>query len=179
LAIVHAQFEIIHPFLDGNGRIGRILIPLFLFEKKILNSPTFYASAYFENHREEYYERLNAITKSNDWESWILFFLKAIEQQARENSKKTKKILDLYNEMKDRIVALTHSQFSLPVLDCLFDLPFFRASTFQAKSGIPKASVIRLLGQLKEGGIISVIEQAKGRKSALYLFDRLFKIVEQ
>lgn len=74
LAIIHAQFEILHLFLDGNGRIGRILIPLFLFEKKILSQPMFYISAFFETNREEYCNRLNAITDNKEWEDWILFF---------------------------------------------------------------------------------------------------------
>ena len=74
LAIVHAQFEIIHPFVDGNGRVGRILIPLFLYEKRLLSLPMFYISEYFETNRDEYYDRLKAITSEKRWEEWIEFF---------------------------------------------------------------------------------------------------------
>lgn len=74
LAIIHVQFEIIHPFLDGNGRVGRMLIPLFLYEKKVLSSPMFYISAFLEAYRSEYYSRLNAVSSKNDWTGWIIFF---------------------------------------------------------------------------------------------------------
>jgi Fic family protein len=179
LAIIHAQFEIIHPFLDGNGRIGRIIIPLFLYEKEMLSSPMFYISAYFEKYRDEYYDRLNGITHSGKWDEWILFFLKAVEQQAQENSAKARKILELYNEMKEKIAEVARSQFAIQALDCLFDLPVFRSSIFQEKSRIPKPSAHRILSQLKDAKIISLLEEAKGRKAAVFVFDRLLEIVEQ
>src|SRR6266436_8268994 len=85
LAVVHAQFEIIHPFLDGNGRLGRILIPLFLFEKKILFRPMFYLSEYLEHHRDEYVARLRALGNDpSTWNEWIEFFLQALDEQARK-----------------------------------------------------------------------------------------------
>jgi Fic family protein len=83
LAVIHAQFELIHPYVDGNGRLGRIIIPLILYGKKVLSSPMFYLSAYLETHREEYYERLNAISRERDWTGWITFFLKAVIEQAK------------------------------------------------------------------------------------------------
>ena len=73
-AIVHAQFELLHPFKDGNGRIGRILIPLFLYQKQKLSQPMFYLSAYLERHREQYYQALQNISAKNDWNGWIEFF---------------------------------------------------------------------------------------------------------
>ena len=76
-AIVHAQFELIHPFKDGNGRIGRLLIPLFLYQTKTLSRPMFYLSAYLESHREIYYDRLRRISAEGDWDGWIEFFLEA------------------------------------------------------------------------------------------------------
>ena len=83
LAVVHAQFEIVHPFLDGNGRIGRILIPLFLYEKRLLNRPMFYLSAYLEEHRDEYLDLLRALgQKPDSWNNWIAFFLRALDEQA-------------------------------------------------------------------------------------------------
>jgi Fic family protein len=179
LAIIHAQFEIIHPFLDGNGRIGRILIPLFLYEKQILNSPMFYISAYFETNRAEYYDRLLAITSTKEWEAWISFFLQAVQQQATQNNEKARKILDLYNEMKQKIVNLTRSQFAIQTLDWLFDFPIFRSSMFQQKSKIPKPSANRILSQLRKANIISLLEEAKGRKAAVFAFERLIEIAEQ
>lgn len=77
-AVVHAQFELLHPFKDGNGRIGRILIPLFLYQKRALSQPMFYLSEYLEHHREEYYQRLRAISSEGDWNGWIGFFYRRL-----------------------------------------------------------------------------------------------------
>lgn len=99
MAIIKAQFEILHPFLDGNGRIGRMLVPLFLYEKKAMSSPMFYMSAYLESNRDEYYSRLQSISKAGDGNGWIDFFLRAIEEQADTNIRKTKQILSLYDEL--------------------------------------------------------------------------------
>ena len=87
-AIMHAQFEIIHPFSDGNGRTGRILIPLFLWCKERISSPMFYISEYFDENRDQYVENLRRISDAKDWEHWILFFLEAITVQAKRNSEK-------------------------------------------------------------------------------------------
>ena len=89
-AVAHAQFELLHPFKDGNGRIGRILIPLFLFQKQVLSQPMFYLSEYLEANRDEYYQRLGAISAEGDWDGWIAFFLQAITAQARENSERVR-----------------------------------------------------------------------------------------
>ena len=92
-AIVHAQFELIHPFKDGNGRIGRLMIPLFLYQKRALASPMFYLSEYLESHRELYYARLRAISQDGDWTGWIEFFLDAIIAQAHSNTDKVREIM--------------------------------------------------------------------------------------
>src|SRR5699024_6328632 len=84
-AVMHAQFELLHPFMDGNGRIGRILITLFLFQKHALSEPMFYLSAYLERNREEYYQRLKAISAQADWNGWIAFFLQGVAIQAQDN----------------------------------------------------------------------------------------------
>jgi Fic family protein len=78
LAILHAEFEAIHPFLDGNGRLGRLLVSLYLVDKRLLSSPNFYVSAYLEAHRDEYYKGLLAVSRDHDWASWCVFFLTAI-----------------------------------------------------------------------------------------------------
>jgi len=179
LAIVHAQFEIIHPFLDGNGRIGRILIPLFLFHKTILHQPMFYISAFLESNREEYYDRLKAITEHNDWEGWILFFLQAVEVQAKRNISKARTILELYNKMKQDIPEIMHSQFSLQSLEFLFNMPVFTSMDYIHHSGVPKTSVSRLLIALRQKRIIEYLEEPAGRKPAVYIFRKLIDIVNQ
>lgn len=178
-AIVHAQFEIIHPFIDGNGRIGRILIPLFLYEKEVLHQPMFYISAYLEANRMEYYDRLKEISDNGNWEEWIAFFLLAVARQATENTEKVKNILSLYDKMKQRVVDYTHSQYSLQALDCLFTVPVFTTSDFQKHSDIPKASASRIISTLRDKGVIITLEESRGSKPALYMFHKLISILDR
>ena len=179
LAIIHAQFEILHPFLDGNGRIGRILIPLFLFEKKILNTPMFYISAYFESNRDEYYDRLKAVTDKKDWEGWITFFLKGVIEQSEKNIDKVKSILQLYETMKEKMISVTHSQYSIKALDNLFDMSVFSSTEFIKNSNIPKASAKRILSRLEKTGTINILIQGSGRKPTLYIFKQLIEIANK
>ena len=167
LAVVKAQFELIHPFLDGNGRIGRMLVPLFLYEKGILSSPMFYLSGYFESHREVYYERLRTVSQQGDWDGWIRFFLTAVVDQAKENSRKAQSILGLYEHMKQRVVEITHSQFALQAIDALFAVPIFSSSEFIRRSNIPKQTGMTILRQLREHGILKGIRKARGRRPAI------------
>ncbi|MHB1680920.1 MAG: Fic family protein [bacterium] len=175
LAIIHAQFEIIHPFLDGNGRIGRIFIPLFLFEHKLLSAPVFYMSEYLEIHREEYYSRLSNISSEGDWNGWIEFFLKAFISQAEENKIKAEKILNLYEDMKMEIDKL-HTTFALPAIDTLFKKAIFNTNDFISFSGIPKSSAHRLLNQLAEKGILKIREKGVKNASSIYVFSALINV---
>jgi len=177
LAIIHAQFEIIHPFMDGNGRVGRILMPLFLYFKKVLSSPMFYLSAYFESHREEYYQKLSGISKDNNWEDWVEYFLNAVVTQSKENISKAKSIHNLYDIKKEKIVNLTHSQFAIKALDFLFCNSVFNSSQFIKNSKIPKASASRILNSLSDGKIIKMIKKGAGNKPSAYAFVKLLKIV--
>jgi Fic family protein len=178
LAVVHAQFELIHPFKDGNGRIGRLLIPLFLYQKKKLASPMFYLSAYLEEHRDEYYERLAGISQNEDWNGWIAFFLKAIAVQASENAKKVHEILALYETMKQRIVDITHSQYSIQILDALFDHPIFQTTDLARRTNIPKQTLMPLIRQIKDSGYLKVVQEASGRRAATLAFSELLNIAE-
>src|SRR5690554_3520177 len=135
-AIVHAQFELIHPFKDGNGRIGRLLIPLFLYQTKTLSRPMFYLSAYLESHRDVYYDRLRCISAEGDWDGWIEFFLEAVIVQARSNTEKARAILQLYEEMKRRIEQTTNSPYGLRLLDTIFARAIFSTTDFIERSSI-------------------------------------------
>ncbi len=179
LAVIKAQFEIIHPFLDGNGRLGRMLVPLFLFDKKLLSSPVFYLSAYLEAHWEIYFARLRAITQKHDWNGWIQFFLTAVVEQAAVNSDRVRGMLRLYENMKSRIVEITHSQFAIQALDAIFSRPIFRGADFPTISGVPtKQTAAALVRQLIEAGILKVMQPAKGRRSAMLGFPELINLVE-
>ena len=178
LAVLHAEFEALHPFHDGNGRIGRIFVPLFLHKTELIRSPVFYISAYFESNRDEYYERLLAVSRDGDWTGWCLFFLKAVEIQAKENQKKATEILKLYEQKKTEIYELTHSQYALHILDFIFERPIFR-STELAKTGkVPVPSAKKVLSNLSNANIIKVLRESSGRRAAVFAFTELLNIAE-
>lgn len=178
-AVVHAQFELVHPFKDGNGRIGRLVIPLFLFSKRALSRPMFYLSGYLETNRGEYYERLKGISQTGDWSGWIEFFLRAIIAQATDNAEKVRSILTLYEAMKIRVVDVTHSQYAIQALDAIFDRPIFRTTDFAARSGIPtKQTAMGLLRLLQKAGILKVLFEGSGSRPATLAFPELINIAE-
>lgn len=178
LAVVKAQFELIHPFLDGNGRIGRILIPIFLYHKELLSSPMFYLSAYLERNRSIYYERLRGISSEGDWNAWIRFFLSAVIEQAVQNSQKVKAILDLYDRMKKTVPDMTRSRYAIRIIDSMFDQPVFNSSDFIKLSGIPRDSAFRILNALREKGILIVLREGRGSQAAVLCFPELLRITE-
>lgn len=181
-AVVHAQFELLHPFKDGNGRIGRILIPMFLYQKRALSQPMFYLSEYLENHREEYYQRLKAISEEGDWNGWIAFFLQAITDQALQNSARVKAIQALYEEMKLAIQMATRSQYTVHVLDAIFSKPIFRTSDLSARLhedfGIHEKTALGLLRQMKNAGILRELESSIGSRPAILCFPQLVNTAE-
>ena len=177
-AVVHAQFELIHPFRDGNGRIGRLLIPLFLFYKRRLSAPMFYLSSYLEANRDAYYGRLQGISKNKDWDNWIAFFLEGVVSQARENTRKVQATLKLYDEMKLRIREITHSQHTIQILDAIFYRPIFQTSDIVSRTKLAKQTVMPLLRQLKDAGVLMVISEASGRRPARLAFLALLNITE-
>ena len=181
-AVVHAQFELLHPFKDGNGRIGRILIPLFLYQKKQLSQPMFYLSEYLEANRDEYYQRLRNISENQDWNGWIAFFLQAITHQAKENSHRVKEIMALYDEMKIRVHEVTHSQYSVYLLDAIFNRPIFKSSDlvnqFNQDYGIHEKTTPGLLRHLRDADILKILQPASGRRSSILCFPRLINLAE-
>lgn len=178
LAIIHAQFELIHPFLDGNGRLGRMLLPLFMYEKKLLSSPMFYLSEYLESHRDEYYDRLGAVSRFRDWEGWVEFFLTAIIEQAVVNTQKARRILELYGTKKTKVADLTHSQYAIRAVDTLFASPVFTSSYFIERSGIPPASARRILKTLVKEKVLNALRLGTGSQPGFYIFSRLIAITE-
>lgn len=178
LAIFLAQFEIIHPFEDGNGRVGRLLIPLFLYWKKVLQKPNFYLSEYLENNRTEYYDRLLAITDKNDWNGWIEYFLKAVIEQAKNNINKAKKIIDLYNQAKIDFISITKSQYAVPLLDAFFVKPVISGPELIDCSRIAsKGNFFNIMQALLDNKLISVVQEGKGRLPTLYRFDNLYNLL--
>jgi len=178
LALLHAEFEALHPFLDGNGRLGRMMIPLFLFQAGLIKQPMFYISAYLESHRDEYYERLFAVSRNDDWSGWCAFFLQVVRVQAEENLAKTQAILELYNRMKTHFTDLTHSQYAIHALDWVFERPIFKSSDFVREAGIPSPTAKRILNVLKRDNIVKTLSEGSGRKAAVLAYSELLNITE-
>jgi Fic family protein len=180
LAVIHAQFEIIHPFNDGNGRLGRMLVPLFLFEKKLLHRPTFYLSAYLEEHREEYINCLRPLGReAGAWNRWIAFFLRALTEEADANGEKARKIMDLYESLKAQVLSLTHSRYAIPLLDSIFERPIFRSSSLERRKGMPsKPMIMNMLGKLKNAGILKVRSEGRGRRAQVLVLPALVTLCE-
>lgn len=179
VAVAHAQFEILHPFKDGNGRIGRMLIPLVLHQREALSRPMFYMSEYLEANRDEYYDRLLGITADKDWHGWIAFFLQGVVEQAEANLAKVRSIRDLYEETKKAVVDLTHSQFSMATVDAFFTRPIISGTAFAAAAEFNhRVTANNMLKQLETAGIITKIRGGSGRTAAIYAFPRLINIAE-
>lgn len=179
LAVIHAQFEVIHPFVDGNGRIGRMLIPLFLKEAGILLRPTFYISAYLEARRKEYYQLLRELNGPESWNRWITFFLEAIKAQARDNTEKARGIIALYGRLKNDVLDLTRSQYAVPMLDHLFRQPILSPNKLIEEEDMPsKPMVMNLLSTLKEAGILKTLREARGRRSQILALAELVNLCE-
>ena len=178
LAIAHAEFEALHPFLDGNGRVGRMLVPLFLFQRNELSSPTFYISEYLESHRDQYYAGLLNVSQNGDWTGWAEFFLEAVRSQAETNTLRARRIMKLYREKKDWVLHAARSRHAIPVLDFIFQKPIFRASDIVAAGAVPPAAAKRLLRLLQAHGELAVLQRGQGRKPAIYEFRELIRVVE-
>jgi len=179
LAVLHAQFEIIHPFRDGNGRLGRMLIPLYLQQKGVLTMPLFYLSQYFEEHREAYYARLLGISRDNDWQGWVSFFLVAVAEQAKTNTEKAENIFNLYEKTKARLLELTHSSCAVFVLDTFFQKPIVDSSVFKENHGVKfKSTALRIIKMMEDAGIIKTLHKGRGHVPAVYAFPELINIAE-
>ncbi|HEX2167412.1 MAG TPA: Fic family protein [Longimicrobiales bacterium] len=178
LAILHAEFEALHPFLDGNGRLGRMLIPLFMWQAGLIRRPIFYISAYFEARRDEYYDGLLATSRDGDWTGWCRFFLDAVRVQAEDNLARAQGILDLYQDLKRQVAELTRSQYAIHALDWIFQKPVFRSSDFIAAGGIPAPTARRVLKVLTDDGILLCVSPGRGRSPGVYAFPELVNRAE-
>lgn len=176
-ALAHLEFEALHPFKDGNGRIGRMLITLMLWKYQAISAPHFYISRYFDDRKDEYIDRMREVSAEGNWTEWIVFFLEAIEQQAKTNLTQAEAIRQFYESMKETFRNLLSSQWSTTALDFVFSRPVFRNNVFTGKSGIPSQTAHRFTRVLAENGLIQTLEPASGRRPALYSFEPLLDLV--
>ncbi len=159
IGLAHAQFETIHPFLDGNGRLGRLLITFLLTERGILQHPVLYLSHFFKRHRQEYYDRLQAVRDTGDWEGWLVFFLRGITEVSQEASGMAGRILTLREAHRDaitehlgRVAGNGHR-----VLDTLYDRPILTVNQVQEIIGTTYPAANALVSRLEELGILREI----------------------
>jgi Fic family protein len=176
-AITHVEFEALHPFKDGNGRIGRMLITLMLWYSGTISEPHFYISGYLEDNKDLYTETMRNVSERDDWERWCSFFLEAVVQQAIRNLSIAENIRSLYEKMKTVFSDVLSSKWSVNALDYVFTNPVFRNNKFTTNGGIPTASAARFTRLLLENKLIKTVEDASGRRAALYSFEPLMKLV--
>ncbi len=181
LALLHAQFEFLHPFLDGNGRIGRIIVPVFLYEKGLLTEPTFYMSEFLETNRDEYMERLNELSRvKGAWRRWTEFFLGGIASQAQKNVHVADEILKLYEKLKEQFMSATRSRYAVPLLDTVFQLQYFQPSQLRWKSDVPsKQTLMTMLGALEREKVIVAYRGGAGRTASIWWLPELTRLLDR
>jgi Fic family protein len=178
-ALAHVEFEALHPFEDGNGRVGRMLITLMLWNLGLISQPHFYVSGYFEDNKDEYLDRMRAVSQNGDWSEWCVFFLDALHAQALENLETAERIKSLYDEMRDVFSTVLRSQWSNVALDFMFANPVFRNNRFTGRAGIPAPTVGRFVRALVDANLLTVIDPPAGRRPAMYAFEPLLEIVRE
>jgi Fic family protein len=166
-AITHAQFETIHPFLDGNGRVGRLLIAFLLVHRGVLRRPLLYISYFLKLHRTEYYDRLNAVRVDGDWEGWIRFFLRGVSETAEEATGTARAILALRDEHQGLVAAQGWGANELRLVDILFQRPLINIVLAQALLDVAYPTASRIIDHLMS---IGLLEEITGRKR-----DRVFR----
>ncbi len=177
IALVHYQFEAIHPFLDGNGRIGRLLISLMLLERELLPEPALYLSTYFERHRNLYYDLLLWVSQRGAWEDWLVFFLEGVRTEAKDVVDRARKLLDLWREWRERYGRQGGSAHIMGLLDLLFERPVLTVPLVKDRLGITHAWANRLVQRLEEDGILTPITERK--RNRLYAAQEILEILEK
>jgi Fic family protein len=170
-ALIHYQFETIHPFLDGNGRIGRLLITLFLMEKKVLSTPALYISYFLKKNRIEYYDRMNEVRLKGNYEQWIKFFLEAIIETSKTAKEKFRKVVELTMEMDRLIMELpVKPENAKKVIDVLYDEPVINRKKLSDLTGIKEGTIKNIINCLLENDII--VETTGYSRNQIFTFQK-------
>ena len=175
-ALAHSQFEAVHPFLDGNGRVGRLLITLLLVKQSIIPSPLFYLSAYFEATREEYYARLLGVTERGEWEEWLTYFLTGVVLQADDAGDRIQRIDDLFSRWKQ---GLARGQSRLPelALDLFAENPFWTVGSVAGRLEVAFTTAQRAIDRLEIAGIVAQVGEA--RRNRVYCASAVLDVLEE
>jgi Fic family protein len=174
LSMIHYQFETIHPFLDGNGRIGRLLVTLLLCTEGVLSQPLLYLSAFFERHRAVYYDHLLAVSQKGQWTDWIKFFLRAVTAQSKDAIVRSDRLLALWQNYRERLQAARSSALLLLLVDNLFQLPVITNTRAVEKLAVTPRSAQLNIDKLVAAGILR--EVTGNRRNRVYIADEIFHI---
>jgi Fic family protein len=175
-AVIHYQFEAIHPFGDGNGRVGRLLIPLFLRDRGLLPQPLLYLSAYFERTRGDYYESLMRVSTHGDWDGWIRYFLNGISIQAQEATDLADRLLALHNRYREELQAKHVTVNALALIDALFENPLVYTSRVESLLSVSAPTARAAIKTLEDHGILREITNRKWRK--IYRADAIYTLLQ-
>ena len=178
-ALTHVQFETIHPFMDGNGRLGRLIIPLILVEAGLIKEPLLYLSLFFKKHRQTYYDRLNQIRLSGDWENWLQFFVDAIAETANQAVESAKALNELHNLHRKQVAGLGRlSGSATQVLAALFNYPIANIAKLVEATSLAPATVGKVMDVL-ENELKIVKEQTGQKRNRLYVYSEYLSILNQ
>jgi Fic family protein len=174
--LIHYQFEAIHPFLDGNGRVGRLLVISLLIEWELISQPLLYLSAFFEAQRLDYYDRLLAVSQRGEWENWLLFFLKGVSSQSLNAITRIENLGQLRSAYQERLRTERAARRLLQALDVLFERPILNIRQLEASLKVPYRTAQRYIERLVETGILrEVTGKARNR---LYRADEIIRLLE-
>ncbi len=180
-ALAHLEFEALHPFEDGNGRVGRMLITLMLWQSKVIRNPHFFVSGYFETHKAEYIERMRAASSDGKWTEWVCFFLHALSEQAKYNIETAELMTGLYKDMMERFRQTLSNQWHHKALDFVFSKPVFSNKHWVSRAEemqVANSSARLITRKLVEAGLLRELVSASGRRPALLIFDPLMELLE-
>ena len=176
IGLVHYQFETIHPFLDGNGRLGRLLISLLLQREGLLPEPYLYLSSYFNAHRTSYVDHLLAVSQRHEWEAWLRFFLQGVRTQANEAHRRANLLVDLREEYQERYQS-ERSENILELGMRLFENPYLDVNAAVDWLGVRYSTANRLVGQLEEDGVL--VELTGQERNRFYRASEVFEIINR
>jgi Fic family protein len=177
LALIHYQFETIHPFEDGNGRVGRLLISLLLCERKCLSQPLLYLSAYLERHREQYMDHLLAVSQTGDWVGWLDFFLGAVAVQSKAAVNRCRELLDLRTSLRGRFQNISNSSNLLRLIDHLFEHPVVTNRGAAEALGISFPAAQSNIDKLISQGVLG--EVTGRRKNRIYVAQPVIDVIQK
>lgn len=175
-SLAHAQFETIHPFLDGNGRVGRLLITFLLCQRGVLQRPLLYLSHYLKAHRSEYYDRLTAIRNDGDWEGWLKFFLQGVHEVSQSATDTARSILRLREQHRLTLANLSNSAAALRLFDYLFEQPIVTVRMVEQRLECVFATANKIVNQFVKLGILQ--ETTGWQRNRRYKFEPYLALFE-